>query len=75
MAPAKVPTMHPVKSSNIASVGYDAESETLHVQFLNGSSYAYKGVPAHEFAALKAAPSVGAHLHKKIKGIYPHEAL
>ena len=57
-----VPDMQPVSSSNIAAVGYDAENQMVYVQFLNGSTYTYKGVPEHEFENLRTAPSVGSYL-------------
>lgn len=68
-----VPTMQPVSSSNIAAIGYDAESQMVYVQFLNGSTYAYKGVPEHEFVNLRIAPSVGSYLNRNFKNIYPYE--
>lgn len=67
------PEMHHVSSSNIAAVGYDAESQTVHVQFLDGSLYAYKGVPEHEFENLRTAPSVGSYLNRNYKNIYPYQ--
>ncbi len=68
-----MPEMQPVSSSNIAAVGYDAENQTVHVQFLNGSTYAYKGVPEHEFENLRTAPSVGSYLNRNFKNVYPYE--
>jgi hypothetical protein len=68
-----IPNMHPVSSSNIAAVGYDAENQTVYVQFLNGSTYAYKGVPEHEFENLLTAPSVGSYLNRNFKNVYPYE--
>lgn len=68
-----MPDMHPVNSSNIAAVGYDAENQTVYVQFLNGSTYAYKGVPEHEFENLLTAPSVGSYLNRNYKNVYPYE--
>ncbi|GHU12193.1 hypothetical protein AGMMS50225_19540 [Betaproteobacteria bacterium] len=65
--------MHPVNSSNIASVGYDATEQTAYVQFLNGSIYAYRGVPEHEFENLRTAPSVGSYLNRYYKNMYPYE--
>ena len=65
--------MHPVSSSNIAAVGYDSENQTVYVQFLNGSTYAYKGVPEHEFEKLRTAPSVGSYLNRNYKNVYPYE--
>jgi hypothetical protein len=67
------PEMYPVSSSNIASVGYDAESQTVYVAFLNGSTYAYKGVPSQEFENLRTAPSVGSYLNRNFKNVYPYE--
>jgi len=68
-----LPTMHPVSSSNIAAVGYDAASQFVYVQFLNNSMYVYKGVPEHEFEALLSASSVGSYLNRNFKNIYPYE--
>ena len=67
------PEMQPVSSSNIAAVGYDAENQTVYVQFLNGSTYAFKGVPEHEFENLRTAPSVGSYLNRNYKNVYPYE--
>jgi hypothetical protein len=68
-----MPEMQSVSSSNIAAVGYDAEYQIVYVQFLNGSTYAYKGVPEHEFENLKTAPSVGSYLNRYFKNVYPYE--
>lgn len=48
-----------VSSSNVESVGYDEQEEIVHVRFLNGSTYIYKGVPIYEFEGLLSAGSVG----------------
>lgn len=68
-----MPDMQPVSSSNIAAIGYDLENQTAYVQFLNGSTYAYKGVPEHEFDNLRTAPSVGSYLNRNYKNVYPYE--
>lgn len=64
-----------VSSSNILAVGYNAEDKIVHVQFLNGSEYIYKGVPQPEFDGLLNAPSVGSYLHRNYKNIYPYERI
>lgn len=64
-----------VSSSNILAVGYDVDNQIVHVQFLNGSEYIYKGVPQHEFDGLLNAPSVGSYLHRNYKNIYPYERI
>ncbi|MDU9406353.1 KTSC domain-containing protein [Pseudomonas sp. zfem001] len=62
----------PVGSSNIASIGYDANSETLEIEFLNGSIYEYYGVPAHTHQELMNAGSHGSYLSANIKNAYPY---
>lgn len=67
--------MIPVQSSNVESVGYDAQSEIAYVRFLNGSLYIYKGVPQWAFDGLLNAPSVGSYLHRNYKNMYPYERI
>lgn len=62
-----------VSSSNVEAIGYDSESETLKVWFLNGSAYQYLSVPFAIFEGLKDAPSVGSYLHQNVKGQYTFE--
>ena len=64
-----------VSSSNLAAVGYDVENQIVHVQFLNGFEYIYKGVPQHEFDGLLNAPSLGSYLHRNYKNVYPYERI
>ena len=68
-----MPNMQPVSSSNITEVGYDEANQTVYVKFLNGSTYAYKGVPGHEFEKLLTASSVGSYLNRNYKNVYPYE--
>lgn len=56
-----------VISSQIAQLGYDAESSTMRVIFTNGSTYDYSNVSRELFEELLAAPSVGRHFSKVIK--------
>lgn len=60
-------TLQPVDSSNIRAIGHDPTTNTLRVQFKNGKSYDYAGVPPSAHAALMASDSKGQHLHKHIK--------
>lgn len=68
-----LPEMHPVSSSNVASVGYDAASMIVYVEFNDGSVYGYKGVPEHEYENLRNAASVGSYLNRNYKNVYPYE--
>jgi len=56
-----------VSSSNLASVGYDPDSRTLEVAFLNGGIYQYSNVPAHVHRGLMAASSHGSYFDAYIK--------
>lgn len=60
----------PVSSSNIASIGYDANSQTLEIEFLNGGVYQYFDVPQHVYDELMNADSHGQYLAQNIKGAY-----
>lgn len=62
----------PVVSSNIASIGYDRDSETLEVEFSNGSTYQYYNVPSALNEKLMAAASKGQFLNVYIKNGYPY---
>jgi len=71
----ELPEMIPVQSSNVASVGYDVSTQTVYVEFLNGSIYMYKGVIQIEFENLKTAPSVGSYFNRNFKNVYPYEKI
>ncbi|AJY39481.1 KTSC domain-containing protein [Burkholderia humptydooensis] len=62
----------PIESSQIHSIGYDAESETLAIRFKGRageptSLYHYSNFTQANFDALKAADSLGSHFYKHIK--------
>ncbi len=57
----------PVSSSNILSVGYDEASQTLEVEFANGTVYQYYNVGAAVYEALMQAPSKGQFLNQNIR--------
>lgn len=59
-----------VDSSNIEAIGYDDDTQELHVQFLSGGCYIYSDVPRKIFDDLMNAPSKGSFLNREVKGIY-----
>lgn len=61
----------PVHSSNIRSVGYEAESRTLEVEFQSGGIYQYSGVPENVYQGLMQAASKGVYFHNRVKHWYP----
>lgn len=63
--------LQPCVSSQVKAFGYDPETRTLAVQFIsNDSTYHYNDVAPEVFAAMKAAPSVGAFFGKAIRNQY-----
>ncbi len=63
----------PVTSSNIASIGYDEEAQTLEVEFLTGETYQYFDVPMSVYQELMSTASHGRYLNQYIKGKYRFE--
>ncbi len=59
-----------VESSNIESIGYDSKSQTLEIEFLNGSIYQYFDVPQQIYDGLTNTDSHGKYLAANIKGYY-----
>jgi hypothetical protein len=60
----------PVQSSNINSVGFDSDDNTLQIKFNSGGIYNYYNVPKRVYTTMLAAPSKGKYFHKNIKGKY-----
>ncbi|MDP9027456.1 MAG: KTSC domain-containing protein [Actinomycetota bacterium] len=61
----------PVRSSVIATVGYDDDTALLEVEFTSGDVYRYFAVPPSVHRALMAAESPGAYFNRHISDHYP----
>ena len=61
-----------ISSSNVASIGYDATSETLEVEFHSGAIYQYFNIGSGLFEQLMMAPSKGQFLNAHIRNSYPY---
>ncbi len=55
----------PVKSSNIAELGWN--DGVLHVKFSNGGLFSYSGVTSQAYDELLKAKSIGAHFAKHVR--------
>ncbi len=64
-----------VESSNLASVGYDAQTQTLEVEFNHGGVYQYFDVPESEYEALMSASSHGSYFSANIRNDYEYQKL
>ena len=58
-----------VESSALHSIGYDADTKTLHVRFHSGgATYEYADISQAQYDALMAAESKGGHFRRHILG-------
>jgi len=58
----------PVKSSNITSVGYDADKLILEVEFNSGKIYQYSPITNEGYIEMLKADSVGKFFLQHIRG-------
>lgn len=65
----------PVTSSNIQSIGYDALSSVLEVEFTSGDVYQYFNVPEHVFQQFLHASSHGEFLADNIRYNYRYRKI
>lgn len=59
-----------VRSTNIASIGFDKDSLTLEVEFKTGGIYQYLAVPDQTYSAFMLAPSKGRFFEHKIRNAF-----
>ena len=64
-----------VSSSNLASVGYDANKEILEIEFNHGGIYQYFDVPINEYEALMSADSHGKYFAANIRNDYEYSKI
>lgn len=56
-----------VNSSSVASVGYDADHQTLEIEYKNGKVYQYFGVPEYLYEEIFKTQSIGSFVNYYIK--------
>ncbi len=64
-----------VSSSNVKSLGYQGSTQTLEVEFTQGSIYEYYGVPEQLYHEFLQAASKGKFLNIYIKNRYPYSRI
>jgi hypothetical protein len=63
----------PVNSSELASIGFDAASRILEVEFRSGGIYQYSGVSQSVYSQLMSAQSHGFFFNEYVKKAgYPY---
>lgn len=65
-------TRTPLSSSNVASAGHDPATNTMEVEYKDGSVYHYHDVPKDIHEGLMSAKSAGGFIHANVKGKYKH---
>lgn len=65
----------PVESSNLASVGYDADNKILEIEFNHGGVYQYFDVPQDVYDELMSADSHGKYFVHNIKNNYRYQKI
>jgi len=65
----------PVSSSCIVSVGYDAKTRTLELEYTNGGIYQYFDVGPRVYHQLMRADSHGGFANREIKGVYRYRTI
>ncbi|MDO9579555.1 MAG: KTSC domain-containing protein [Bacteroidales bacterium] len=65
----------PVESSNLASVGYDADNKILEIEFNHGGVYQYFDVPQDVYDELMDADSYGKYFVHNIKDEYEYDRI
>ncbi|MFH0984366.1 MAG: KTSC domain-containing protein [Candidatus Omnitrophota bacterium] len=61
----------PVRSRDLALIGYDNMTSILEVVFRAGGVYRYQGVPERIYQELMSAPSHGTFFQRHVKAQYP----
>jgi hypothetical protein len=61
----------PVQSSQIRSVGYNADTATLEIEFQSGQVHEYYGVRDDHYNAFINAGSLGKHFMANIRDKHP----
>jgi hypothetical protein len=57
--------------SQIARLGYNPNTQVLHIHFVKGGIYSYENVSPEEWIQFKDSESMGSHFHSHIKGKFP----
>lgn len=65
----------PVESSNIKSIGYDNNRQTLEIEFYSGALYQYFDVSEEIYQATISSESVGRYFSENIKSNYSYTSL
>ena len=63
-------TLQPINSSSLAAIGYDADTQTLTVEFRKSGTYEFFEVPESIYQELMSAGSHGEYFGRNVRGKY-----
>ena len=63
------------ESSTVKSTEYNAETQTLTVEFNNGNAYEYYNFTEIDWNSLQDAESIGKHLNAYVKGKFDYKQI
>jgi len=63
------------KASHVKSIGFDAASSTLEIEFSSGAIYDYAGVPQSLYDEFVKADSLGSFVATRIRGAFEYKRL
>jgi hypothetical protein len=66
-----MPRMQSFESSCVESAGYERGREAIHVEYVDGDTYAYAPVPYVIWRAFQAAGSKGGFVNSVLKPNFP----
>ncbi len=69
-----MPEMTPVTSKAMKAIGFDPETQELHIDWKSGSSSVHPNWTPEKHEALVNAPSKGGHFHKHVRKQHPGKA-
>jgi len=70
-----IPRLTPVKSSNVAKIGYNPKEKQLFIQFRNRAIYVYFGVDMDTWRLFSVSPSYGKAVWSMIRDVYDYMRL
>jgi hypothetical protein len=68
------PEVVQLRSSNLSTATYDPDSQTLTIEFNDGSSYDYFNVPQSLYRGLTLAVSAGKYFHAHIRDRFAYQS-
>jgi len=67
--------LNEIESSNLVKTEYDIETQSMIVEFKNGTKYEYEKVPHRVYSEFRLSESQGKYFSSSISKIYKYKKL